>query len=52
MTAHRAALRRCAALEVGSEEYDAAYRRYLASETFLGAVVLLTIFAMAAKPFS
>jgi uncharacterized membrane protein len=46
------ALRRLAALEPGSAEYDVAYRRYMVSETFLGAVVLATIFAMAAKPFS
>jgi hypothetical protein len=46
------ALRRLAALDPASAEYDAVYRRYLASETFLGAIVLLTIFAMAAKPFS
>jgi uncharacterized membrane protein len=46
------ALRRLAALEPGSGEYDRHYRRYLASEAFLGAIVLLTVFAMAAKPFS
>jgi hypothetical protein len=46
------ALRRLAALDPGSADYDRSYRRYLASETFLGAIVLLTVFAMAAKPFS
>jgi uncharacterized membrane protein len=33
-----------------SAEYDALYRRYLAVETGLGALVLLAIFFMAAKP--
>jgi hypothetical protein len=46
------ALRRLAALDPGSADYDRSYRRYLASESFLGAIVLLTVFAMAAKPFS
>jgi len=46
------ALRRLAALEPDSAAYEVAYRRYMASETFLGVVVLATIFAMAAKPFS
>jgi hypothetical protein len=39
-------------LAPGSAEYDRVYRRYLRAESFLGVVVLLTIFAMAAKPFS
>jgi uncharacterized membrane protein len=33
-----------------SAEYDALYRRYLAVETGLGALVLVAIFFMAAKP--
>jgi uncharacterized membrane protein len=46
------ALRQLTALDPASAGYERAYRRYLASEIFLGAVVLATIFAMAAKPFS
>jgi hypothetical protein len=46
------AVRRLAALEPSSAEYAAVYRRYMASESFLGAVVLVAIFFMAAKPFS
>jgi hypothetical protein len=34
-----------------SAEYDALYRRYMGAEIFLGALVLLAIFVMAAKPF-
>jgi uncharacterized membrane protein len=45
------AVKRLAALDPSSVEYAAVYRRYMASEGFLGVVVLLTIFAMAAKPF-
>jgi uncharacterized membrane protein len=39
-------------LDPSSAEYDRVYRRYLRAESFLGVVVLLTIFVMAAKPFS
>jgi uncharacterized membrane protein len=46
------AVKRLAALEPSSAEYATVYRRYMAAECFLGAVVLVTIFAMAAKPFS
>ncbi|MDA0162480.1 hypothetical protein OM076_19560 [Solirubrobacter ginsenosidimutans] len=46
------AVKRLAALDPSTAEYAAVYRRYLASESFLGALVLVTIFAMAAKPFS
>jgi hypothetical protein len=46
------AVRRLAVLDPASAEYDRVYRRYMASETFLGAVVLVAIFVMAAKPFS
>ncbi|WP_028067082.1 hypothetical protein [Solirubrobacter soli] len=46
------AVRQLAALDPGSAEYDRVYRRYMASESFLGVVVLLAIFVMAAKPFS
>ena len=46
------AVRQLASLDPDSAEYDRVYRRYLASETFLGAVVVLAIFVMAAKPFS
>jgi uncharacterized membrane protein len=35
-----------------SAAYDAQYRRYLAVEVFLGVIVLVAIFFMAAKPFS
>ena len=45
------AVKRLAALDPSSAEYAAVYRRYMASEGFLGVIVLLTIFAMAAKPF-
>jgi hypothetical protein len=34
-----------------SAAYEQTYRRYLAVETFLGAIVLVAIFFMAAKPF-
>ncbi len=34
------ALRQLAALDPASAEYERVYRRYMASETFLGAVVL------------
>jgi hypothetical protein len=46
------AVRTLAALDPSSAEYDRVYRRYLRAESLLGAVVLLTVFAMAAKPFS
>ena len=46
------AVRQLAALDPASAEYNRVYRRYLASETFLGVVVVLAIFVMAAKPFS
>jgi hypothetical protein len=46
------AVRQLAALDPGSAAYARVYRRYMAAETFLGAVVLVTIFVMAAKPFS
>ena len=46
------AVRQLAALDPASAEYDRVYRRYMASETFLGVVVLAAIFVMAAKPFS
>ena len=46
------AVRQLAALDPASAEYDRVYRRYLASETFLGVVVVLAIFVMAATPFS
>jgi hypothetical protein len=46
------AVRALTGLDPSSAEYDRVYRRYLRAETFLGAVVLLTVFAMAAKPFS
>jgi hypothetical protein len=46
------ALRQLAALDPASADYDRVYRRYMTAETFLGAVVLIAIFAMAAKPFS
>ena len=46
-------VRRLAALDPSTRRaYERVYRRYMAAESFLGAVVLLTIFAMAAKPFS
>lgn len=44
--------KRLAALEPSSAAYAITYRRYMASEVFLGAVVLVAVFAMAAKPFS
>ena len=46
------AVKRLANLDPSTAEYAAVYRRYMAGESFLGIVVLLTIFAMAAKPFS
>ncbi len=45
------AVKRLAVLDPSTAEYAAVYRRYMAGESFLGIVVLLTIFAMAAKPF-
>jgi uncharacterized membrane protein len=35
-----------------SPEYSATYRRYMATETMLGLLVLVAIFFMTAKPFS
>jgi hypothetical protein len=35
-----------------SAAYDVQYRRYLAVETFLGVIVLVAVFFMAAKPFA
>ncbi len=35
-----------------SDEYEAEFARYLRAEQFLGALVLIAIFFMAAKPFS
>ena len=35
-----------------SAEYDRVWSRYMAAEIFLGAVVLVAVFFMAAKPFS
>jgi uncharacterized membrane protein len=46
------AVKRLATLDPSTAEYAAVCRRYMAGESFLGIVVLLTIFAMAAKPFS
>ena len=46
------ALKRLAILDPASSDYAAVYRRYMTAESLLGAVVLLTIFVMAAKPFS
>ncbi len=46
------AVRTLAGLDPSSAEYDRVYRRYLRAESFLGVVVVLTVFAMAAKPFS
>ena len=46
------AVKALAGLDPSSPEYDRVYRRYLRAESFLGIVVLLTVFAMAAKPFS
>jgi hypothetical protein len=46
------ALKRLALLDPASNEYAAVYRRYMTAESLLGAVVLLTIFAMGAKPFA
>jgi hypothetical protein len=46
------AVKRLAVLDPASADYAAVYRRYMAAETFLGAVVLITIFCMAAKPFA
>jgi hypothetical protein len=46
------ALKRLAVLDPVSPDYAAVYRRYMTAESFLGAIVVLTIFSMAAKPFS
>jgi hypothetical protein len=46
------ALKRLTVLDPVSSQYGAVYRRYMTAESLLGAVVLLTIFAMAAKPFA
>ena len=46
------ATRRLAGLEPASDEYARVFRRYMTAEVALGAVVLIAIFAMAAKPFS
>jgi uncharacterized membrane protein len=46
------AVRDLAGLDPASAEYERVYRRYMLSETFLGLVVLVTIFVMAAKPFT
>jgi hypothetical protein len=46
------AVKRLAVLDPASADYARVYRRYMAAETFLGAVVLITIFCMAAKPFA
>jgi hypothetical protein len=46
------ATRRLAALEPASDEYASVFRRYMRAEVALGGVVLIAIFAMAAKPFS
>jgi hypothetical protein len=46
------ALRRLARLDVASAEYGDIYRRYLAAESFLGGVVLVTVLVMAVKPFA
>ncbi len=46
------ALKRLAALDPAGAEYEAVYRRYMRAETFLGALVLVALFSMAAKPFS
>lgn len=35
-----------------SDEYDSEYRRYINAERFLGVLVIVAIFFMAAKPFS
>jgi hypothetical protein len=35
-----------------SAEYDRLYARYMSAEIFLGVIVLVAIFFMAAKPFS
>jgi MFS family permease len=37
---------------VFSEEYDREYQHYMRAEIFLGALVLIAIFFMAAKPFA
>jgi hypothetical protein len=42
--------KRLAALAPDSAVYDAVYRRYMAAEVALAAVVLIAIFVMAAKP--
>jgi len=46
------ATRRLAALDPASGEYATVFRRYMTAEIGLGVIVLATIFAMAAKPFS
>ena len=46
------AVRELAELDPASAAYERVYRRYMAAETFLGLVVVLTIFVMAAKPFT
>jgi uncharacterized membrane protein len=46
------AVRDLSALDPASADYDRVYRRYMVAETFLGLVVLVTIFVMAAKPFT
>src|SRR4051794_18363470 len=46
------ATRELATLDPAGAQYDRVYRRYLAAEALLGAVVVLAIFVMAAKPFS
>ena len=46
------ATKRLAGLEPAGDEYARVFRRYLTAEIALGALVLIAIFAMAAKPFS
>jgi hypothetical protein len=46
------AVKRLARLEPSSAEYATVYRRYMAGETFLGALVVLTVFVMVVKPFA
>ena len=41
-----------AQLDPANAEYDRVYRRYMTAEVLLGALVLLAIFFMAAKPFT
>ena len=38
--------------DLGGAEYARVYRRYMAAEVLLGALVLVAIFFMAAKPFA